>query len=206
LDGKRYYLKFPRTTDHAKNEILSAVLFAAGGGSTLTYHRVFTAVDEFVAGTDFIKLEKSNLMEFSYREQDEAKQDFGLHAWLGNWDIVSHGGNIGVYNGKVISMDFDGGLLYDGEGGPKLDSWNPYSDEWVSMRERTPRSNFYTNISEVQLRSSALRLNGISDDLIYRLAMKHGPGTKAQRAELSTMLILRKQSILQKSGWKLSQS
>ena len=119
--GEKFYVKKAPTKAHAENEKAAARLYQLAGAKTLDYRDVEGG--EHVA-TEWKKLEKKNISEFTPAERKEAAQDFAIHAWLSNWDAAGLGGdNQGVLNGKTTTLDVGGSLRFRAQGGPKGDKF-----------------------------------------------------------------------------------
>jgi uncharacterized protein len=202
--GNEYYVKKPKSNDHARNEILAAALFGAAGGDTLKYHQVIDG-DKMLVGTNWQTLAKDNLSQLSPEERKQAKKDFALHAWLANWDAAGlTGDNLGVtQDGKVIPLDFGGSLLYRAQGSPKGHLFDTTAPEWETLRDpnkNAKAASLYGDMTPEELKESADRLKGITDDHIYDLVMQYGPGSVPEKQSLADKMVARKKAILEKAN------
>lgn len=204
-NGNEYYVKQPKSNDHAKNEILAASLFAAAGGNTLNYHQIVDGGKMYV-GTDWKPLEKNNMSQLLPSQLAEARKDFAVHAWLANWDATGlTGDNIGVVDGKVMPLDFGGSLLYRAQGGEKGHLFNSDATEWNTLRDpsKNPKAaSLYGSMTPEQLKESAKRLENISYDTIKSLVQQYGPGDQDAKTSMIVKLVQRKEAILQKANQK----
>lgn len=198
-EGNKFYIKQPADNDHTKNELLAAALFGAAGGNTLKYHQVVDGSKLYV-GTDWQNLKASNVSQLTSAQRAEARKDFALNAWLANWDVAGTGGdNIGVTDdGKVVPLDFGGSLLYRAKGAPKGGAFGSSVNEWNSLRDPSVNKDtaaLYADMTESELKESAARVAGISDDKIREMVQQYGPGDVQARQALANKLIARKQDV-----------
>jgi 8-oxo-dGTP pyrophosphatase MutT (NUDIX family) len=181
--GNKFYVKRPQSKDHVKNELAAARLYQLAGVNTLNYREVKGG--NHVA-TELVKLDKNNVSKLTPAERAEATKDFGIHAWLSNYDAVGTGGdNQGVVGGKVTTLDVGGALKYRAQGAPKA-WWGPKVGEIDSMRD--PKINhdgakLFGKMTDAEIKQSVERVTSISDAAIQQAA-----GDKA----LGDMLIKRK--------------
>ena len=115
------------------DECAAARLYQLAGAATLPYRDVEGG--QHVA-TEWRKLEKKNISEFTPAERKEAAKDFAIHAWLSNWDAAGMGGdNQGVLDGKTTTLDVGGSLRFRAQGGPKGNAFGDKVIEWDSRSE-----------------------------------------------------------------------
>jgi hypothetical protein len=203
-DGKEYYVKIPKSDDHAKNEMLAAALFGAAGGNTLVYHPVNTPDGKLAVGTEKEKLDKDNISQLSPAEKQQAQRDFALHAWLANWDAAGlTGDNVGTVGNTVLPLDFGGSLLYRAQGAPKGAAFGNQADEWTTLRNssKNPSSaKLYGDMTKEQLLESAQRLGSISNQDIVDLVNRFGPGDLKAKVELAQKLAERRNNVMQQAA------
>lgn len=191
--GAKYYIKKPGSKAHVQNERTAAALYQLAGAKTLDYRDVEGG--EHVA-TEWKKLEKKNIAEFTPAERKEAAKDFAIHAWLSNWDAAGTGGdNQGVLGGKTTTLDVGGSLRFRAQGGPKGGAFGDKVTEWDSMRNKgmsPDAARLFAPMSESELRASVERVAAIPDAKI-RAAV-------GDDKELADRLIARKKDLAGKVG------
>jgi hypothetical protein len=202
-DGKEYYVKFQKSEDHAKNELLAASLFAAAGGNTLVYHPVSDPEGKPATATELEKLSKDNVSQLSPEQRKLAQRDFALHVWLANWDAAGlTGDNVGTVGNTVLPLDFGGSLLYRAQGAPKGAAFGNQADEWTSLRSSSKNpsaAKLYGSMTKEQLLESAQRLGSIRNDDIISLVDQYGPGDTMAKAALAEKLAKRRNSVMQQA-------
>ena len=198
-DGKVYYIKQPEDVAHARNELLAARLFGLAGGDTLKYHQVVDGHKLYV-GTDMAPLEANNVSQLTAEQRAQAKRDFALHAWLANWDAVGlSGDNIGVVDGKVVSLDFGGSLMYRAKGSPKGSAFDDKASEFSTLRDKGKNPTaaaLYGDMTDAELQDSAKRLDNVSSEFIRDAVTAYAPGDATQKQGLADKLIARRDSII----------
>jgi hypothetical protein len=204
-DGKEYYVKIPKSDDHAKNEMLAAALFGAAGGNSLIYHPVTTPDGKLAVGTEKEKLDKNNVSQLSPAQKQQAQRDFALHAWLANWDAAGlSGDNIGTVGNTVLPLDFGGSLLYRAQGAPKGEAFGNAATEFESLRNPSKNpsaAKLYGDMTKEQLLESAQRLGSITNEDIKNLVDKFGPGQyQVDKDELAQKLAFRRNSVMQQAA------
>lgn len=191
-DGNKFYVKKPKTKEHVANEKAAARLYQLAGVNTLDY--VDAGPDHVV--TRWEQLDKNRISKMTDEERKAATKDFGVHAWLSNWDAAGTGGdNQGVRNGEPVTLDVGGSLRYRAQGGPKGSAFGKKVSEIDTMRDpgKSPdAAKLYGKMSDADLKESVSRVTNIPDAKI-RAAV--GDDT-----ELADILIARKQDLAKRFG------
>jgi 8-oxo-dGTP pyrophosphatase MutT (NUDIX family) len=201
LEGKKYYVKHLKTAQHVANELLAADLLAKAGGGTLKYHAVHgDGPFKNSIGTDYENLQKDNVEKLSLNEKKQAQSDFALNAWLANWDAAGTGGdNVGVLNGKALTLDVGGALLYRAMGDPKGSAFGNDPTEWSTLRD--PAKNYdahklYGDMTNEELKASVDKLNNITNKDIVDAVHTYFDANSAVATELTDKLIARRDKLL----------
>lgn len=166
-NGQRYYVKELESPILARNERIAAKLYQLAGAPTLTY---IPTVEPNQVATLWEKLDKQNLAQFSENERRQAQQWFAVHAWTANWDALGlHGDNQGVLNGKVLTIDIGGALLFRACGDPKGKAFSDDVNEIDTLRTQQDNRHAYElfgSMSELQLIDALARVSRIADEAI----------------------------------------
>jgi 8-oxo-dGTP pyrophosphatase MutT (NUDIX family)/biotin operon repressor len=198
-DGTKYYVKVPKTTAHAKNELLAAALYSYAGGHGPDYAPVDAGNGKLGVGSKLVPLQAKQLKDLSPEARKLAKEDFALHAWLANWDAVGlTGDNVGQANGKPVFLDLGGALLYRAQGGPKGAAFNDQATEWDTLRDpqkNAQSASLFKDMTPEELKASAKKLENITPDEIKKLVEANDPGND----KLAQTLEARRQAILKKA-------
>lgn len=198
-DGVEWYCKFPKDDDIAKSEVLAANLYGLAG----------------VTGQDAKLVSKGGKLGVASRWEDVkkasspaalaavdgVKSGFAVDAWLGNWDVVGMGlDNLQIgADGNAIRVDAGGSLEYRAQGGKK--AFGNVVTEIESLRD--PNINphaaaVFGDMTTADITASVKKVAAVSDDDIYDMVMKHGPGSHEHKAKLIETLIERKKDLLAK--------
>ncbi len=203
--GERFYVKHPKSTDHARNELLAGALYGLAGSNTLDYHPV-TGGESLGVATKLKALKTDNVSQLTPAQRRAAQYDFAVHAWLANWDATGlTGDNLGTdEDGKVVNLDLGGSLLYRAQGSPKGSAFDNTASEWETLRSgKNPEAQkLFGDMTPEQLKQSADRLKSISDEDVKTIVAKQGPGDPGARAVLAQKLIARKAAIVAKGNKK----
>jgi hypothetical protein len=196
--------------DRAKNEVLASHLMLAAGVGAPDM-KLVELEGKFGGGlgvaSKMVEGATSLLGGPNDIEKAIIKKDFAVHAWLANYDVLGMGyDNTVIKDGKAINIDPGGALLFRAQGLPKdlaahggvLD---PKAPEFETMRKNTSEQvSVFGSMTNYQLRTSAQRLENISDDTIRKLVNTYGPGDAAFKTKLAENLIERKQAIVAKAN------
>ncbi len=214
-DGSKYLVKGSNGAldpDRAKNEVLASKLLQATGAGAPDQHVVdlngehgggLGVASKWIDGGKSLDLKNAAHI-------NAAREDFAAHAWLGNYDVVglSHD-NIHIVDGKAVNIDPGGALLYRAQGAKKYaDGKLPHSViEWDSLRGKTAGApanpaawSVFGGMTQSQLKESAEKLKGMTDEKIGSLVDTYGPGDAAGKSDLTKALIARRDDILKKAG------
>ena len=198
-NGQRYYVKELESPILARNELVAAKLYQLTGAPTLTY---IPTVEPNQVATLWEKLDKQNLAHFSEDERRQAQQWFAVHAWTANWDALGlHGDNQGVLNGKVLTIDIGGALLFRACGDPKGKAFSDDVNEIDTLRTQQDNRHAYElfgSISKFQLIDALARVSRIADEAIINTILLNDGSEK-----LATKMVNRKHfitALLLKSG------
>ncbi len=199
LGGKKYYVKKPKSTAHAKSEVLAARLTDLAGGGVVKYHLAENGGEAAIA-TEWEEGNTPFGPDSPAHLQQAAQKDFATHAWLGNWDSIGTGNDNTVIdkNGELKLVDTGGALEYRAMGEPKGDLWNDNADEVHTMRDpsKNPFSaKIYGKMSNSQLIESAKKVTSLTDQQITDVVDAHGPGNLADKMGMKLRLKKRRDSI-----------
>jgi SPP1 gp7 family putative phage head morphogenesis protein len=197
----------------AKNEVLASELMRTLDKGLAPEMRLVDLEGQYGGGLGVmskmldepvVKFNKNNAAHLA-----AAQEDFALHAWLGNWDVVGASfDNLVMKNGKAVNIDPGGALLFRAQGVPKGEfEFDDLVSEWNSMRKAHKNPNaaaVYGSMTDEQLIASAKRLMVMTDEKIDELVDAFGPGdTVMSNAKFKKTLKLRRDDILQNVGLKM---
>lgn len=196
--GKKWYIKFPASEDHAKNELLAAKLYKMAGVAAPRLKLVTKDGKVGIASAYVDGLTQGSGAALA--KAPGARAGFGADAWLANWDSVGLNNDnllLGP-DGNAVRIDVGGSLLYRAQGGPKGAAFGDSVTEADSLRD--PKTNpktaaVFGGMSPQELRDSVVRVLAIPDDAIKAAVDKFGPGDQAEKDALVAKLIARRQDL-----------
>lgn len=201
--GGKWYVKFPKTDAHAKNELLAAKFYEMLGvaGPKL---KLVAKDGKIGVASKWVEGTKQAAPE-TLKALDGALSNFAIDAWLANWDVVGTGyDNLKVGpDGKAIRIDAGGSLLYRAQGEPKGAAFGDEVAELGSLVD--PGKNGYSaavfsGITKDQMLPGLKQLAKLKPSQIETLVDKIGPGSGAEKAALAKKLIARRAHILAHYG------
>ena len=202
-DGNRWYVKKPRTTDMARNEVLAAKLYALAGvkvpdtelgqidGSACVASRV-------IEGGEKIPYEVTNPAQSARNVAALSGVHAGFVAdcWLANWDNTGMTfDNILAVDGEGYRIDFGGALQYRALGQSKGDAFGDRVDEINTLRDKNinPASaDVFKNITGEALLSGANRIANIPAGHIEQVVRAYGPPGEAENTRLLQKILNRR--------------
>lgn len=198
-NGQEWYVKFPQTEDHCKNELLASKLYKAAGVEVpmlkLVSHGGKVGIaSKVVPGVSKVGADIKNA--------PGALEGFAADAWLGNYDSVGTGYDnlLKTKEGKAIRIDVGGSLLYRAQGAKKTDFGDEVA-EIDGMRDKAKNSYgaaVFSGISKSKLDESVASVLEIPDDVIGQIVGKFGPGDDAAKKALAAKLVARKADLAKK--------
>ena len=134
-------------------------------------------------------------------ERKSAQSDFAINAWLANWDAAGTGGdNTGILNGKPVTLDVGGALLFRAKGAPKGALFGDTPNEWGTLRDPSKNpdaAKLYGDMTPQDMKASAAKLNNISNQDIHDAISNHFDVGDPVAVELADKLIARRDKLLQ---------
>lgn len=199
-NGQEWYVKFPATEDHCKNELLASKLYKAAGVEVPTLRLVSKGGKVGIASKIVPGVTKVGA---DIKNAPGALEGFAVDAWLGNYDSVGTGYDnlLKTNEGKAIRIDVGGSLLYRAQGAPKGDMFGNEVDEIDGMRDKAKNSYgaaVFSGISKSKLDESVASVLEIPDDVIGQIVGKFGPGDDAAKKALAAKLVARKADLAKK--------
>lgn len=191
--GKQWYIKFPKTEDHAKNEILAAQLYKMVGiaGPKLKIVKQNGKVGIASAWQDGLTVDAKGI-----GSAPGTMEGFGMDAWLANWDVAGLGFDniLKDKDGKAVRIDVGGSLLYRAMGEDKKGFGNtvPEVDSLLNPSMNDKASALFKGITKAQMNASIATVLVIPDHIIEDAVKKFGPGDDAAKKALADKLIARK--------------
>ena len=200
IDGQDYYIKAPRTDDHAKNELLGIRLYQMLGIETPDVN--FIRITGKIGDETF-----DNKLGISSKIIDDMVEDgaqlasgkikgvadgFGADAWLANWDVVGLSyDNLKILNGRAIRIEAGGALRYRARGSLKS-PWNSDVPEIDSLRQIDQNAEVFSGLSEAQIVESVRKVTNTSDQSIREVVESvYGAGDDIGEELISTLLARR---------------
>lgn len=207
--GAEYYVKTPKTADHARNEMLAAKLYQLAdvpvADIKLSQHGGKDAiVSPIVEGKVLNKY-----WESEYDQIKGLRENFPVDVWLGNYDAVGTGKDNVIIdkNGTAHRIDMGGALRYRAQGKLKDKFTGDISKDMAGMQD--PNVNWdaaeiFGGAKADEFKPAAQRVANITDDQIREMVSKYGPLHQSQKAvdNLANTLMERRDAVAEAFGVK----
>jgi SPP1 gp7 family putative phage head morphogenesis protein len=195
-DGEKWYVKAPKTDDHARNEVLANRLYERAGVKVPHVELADLSVDSPFPGKTGLGI-KSKIVDGDRdlqskvlkSESFKAKlyENFAVDAWLGNWDVVGLGyDNVITTKGdEPLRIDAGGSLLFRAKGIPKGSAFGDKVVEIDTLRNYSVNSqaaNVFSGVTDDDIRKGVAKIEAIQPAEIDALVDDAGfKGKTAQR-------------------------
>lgn len=198
--GQKWYVKTPKSEDHARSELLASKLYEAAGVKAAQLKAVtvggkLSLASKWEDGTQ-------KVAAGSHAGLDGARDGFAVDAWLANWDALGvDNTNIQAVGGKASRIDVGGSLGFRAQGAPKGDAFGTTVGELQTMRDPKKAAQaaaVFGGMSDADVAKSIAKVTALSDEAIGKLVQQHGPGDQAAKNALALKLIKRKEFL---AGW-----
>jgi hypothetical protein len=199
--GKKWYIKFPETEDHAQNELLASQLYKMAGIAAPNLKLVSKDGKVGIASEFIDDLHAGSGKQLAGAAG--AKQGFMADAWLANWDVTGLANDNMLLDkeGKAVRVDVGGALLYRAQGAPKGSAFGDSVSEIETLADPSKNPNsaaVFNGMTKEELDKSAIAVLSIPDSVILKAVEMWGPGGPAEKVKLGAMLLARKQTIAAK--------
>jgi len=207
---------------HAKSEVLASKLAQATGLPAVECRLVrlngvpgHPELDgKLAVASKKVPLTPVNLkakMKSSPAFKKDVYDNFALHAWLANWDVVglAYDNLVLGPDGHALCIDLGGSLQYHAQGKLKKDTSSTYFantvTEWDNFQTGASNAHvaaeIFSPITDEERINSAVKVMAIQDDLIRALVEKWGPGDAANKKLVADTLIARKYYIIDQAKY-----
>lgn len=192
VNGKKFYVKTAKSTQHASNEIAASALYRLAG---VDVPQVLAAKGAPGLGSglqtmsELVPNAKSDL---GVKLNDPAylkkiQDSFAVDAWLANWDVAGLGFDniVTDANGDPHRIDVGGALLFRAQGAPKGTAFGDEVPEIDTLRDpvKNPKSaKLFAGMTDAEIAQSVTKVTAISDDQIDKIVSQAGlPSSVAAR-------------------------
>lgn len=201
-DGNQYAVKFLKSEDHAKNEVLASRLYSRAGVDIPLQELVTLNGKTGLASPMLPDTQgdlSSKLNDKAYL--DKIRDGFAADAWLANWDVagLNYDNILTDKDGDPVRIDPGGSLLYRAQGSPKGEAFGDVVGEWGTLRTSPQGKNVFGQMSDGQAKASAENLADITDADIDELVDSVG-FDDAKANKLKSTLKARRDDIFKKAG------
>lgn len=194
--GKEWYVKFSKSEAHAKNEVTAAKLYELAGAGVPAYELV-KSKQGMATASAWLTHSSQKFDPSNPQHKEAACENFGIHAWLGNWDAIGHTYDNQTYvdgpNGpQLLTIDTGGSMLFRALGKPKK-----FTDEVDELKDMvsskfTQAHAVFGGMTPEQKLKSYQKVLAVSADGIKAIVDKFGPGDEAGKQKLLATLLARK--------------
>jgi len=207
-DGRRYYVKSPRSQSHAENEVLASAFYEMLGVPAARVRLGREDGDTRIVST---LIEDADTGDFEFRVDggdteylDKVRQGFVADAWLANWDSVGlvYDNIVTDGNGDPVRLDPGGSLMYRARGAEKGSAFGNNVTELDTLRDpdlNPQAASVFGDIDDATLQAAAKRLRDITPSQIDE-TVDSIVSDPDDAALLKERLKARRQSILDRFG------
>lgn len=202
-NGVQWYVKTPKSEEHARNEVLAAKLYRAAGVEVpdvelVRHNGVVAVASRIVDGA-----RASQALLTGAVKPDGLYQGFAVDAWLGNWDVVgaTYDNLLVLGDGgaaRVLRVDTGGALRFRAQGAPKAEAFGPTVGEVSSLRwgSNNPQSvAVFGSLQDRELLASMDRVLATPTKAVTDAVRRFGPRDPGERAALEKVLLARRDDI-----------
>ncbi len=202
--GNEYYVKIPKSEDHARNEVAASALYEA---ADLDVGRVYFGRNgdgDLVLVSPIISAVDGELGEFINDEgvPESAWDGFAVDAWLNNWDAVGLTyDNMLVKDGKVFRIDPGGSLFYRAQGAEK----GLPDDVTLIESLRNPDVNqqsarVFGGMTDEDIRDSVRKLEALTPERISEVVDEIYADDPGRGSEVKEKLLARREWLIDNYG------
>lgn len=198
--GTKFFVKMVGELE-AHNEVLTSQLYKLAG---VNVPKTYMAVHDGKIGVaSRVSDQAEQLGKTNAVELPGLVDNFVIDAWLGNRDVIGlEFDNIMVeetpLGARVLRLDFGGALTF--RAGGKTKEFIEKVSEVTTMRDKKaahrPAVQVFGGLSDADVARQATRLQDISDSDIFQVVQRYGMNNPSERAELSRILIARRNDIV----------
>jgi hypothetical protein len=204
-DGSRYYVKFSKSSDHARNEVLADTLYKMAGVDTANLQLLDLGDGKLGTASPIMENAKQDLSSKMKSKSylDKIREGFAADAWLANWDVagLAYDNIVTDAGGKPVRIDPGGALLFRAMGSPKGGAFTAKAGEWDTLRSSTSpqASKLFKDMTPEQLATSAQSVTSVSDQDIDDAVDAMG-FSAARATELKSKLKSRRDDISERAA------
>lgn len=205
-NGDRWMVKFPQTSDHARNEVLAANLTKLAGIEMVDMQLVDPGTGKLGVASPMLDISSNlkNKVTSDPEYKKKVQEGFALDAWIANWDVVGLDfDNIVTDNatGEPVRVDPGGALLYRAMGSPKGNAFGNKVGEWDTLRDGSNYNTAYVfgDMTDEQLAASAKLVEDITPDEIAEQVEAMGFDAATEDKLIDT-LIARREDVIKRAA------
>lgn len=202
-EGDRWYCKFPKTTDHARNEVLAAKLYEAVD-VRVPETRLISCKGGIGVASRYIPRLEADPEALKDGAVDGVADGFAVDCWLANWDSVGlvYDNMLVDDGGQAVRLDPGGALLFRAQGAPKGEAFGDEVGELQTLRSslNPEAQSVFGPLEREEILEGARRVVALPDERIKGLVFRYGPGNDPQRKALAEKLIRRRDDLARKLG------
>ena len=198
--GNEFYTKHSKSDNHAKNENLANHLYRHLGVPVPDTDLITHSNGKLGTAAPMMHIKPFNPNNKEHIQ--EIGKHFAAHAFLANWDAVGMENDNQVLSHKgMTTVDAGGALNYRAQGGPKGEAFGNEVKEWDSLRHNDQTSGrIFGQMKPHEMIHSAKAVANLKNNTIHDLVHEHGPGSDADKHEMTKKLINRKADIIGKAN------
>lgn len=168
--GKKWYLKFPSSEAHARNEVLAARLYGMAGVEVPELRFVKDANGRLGVASPIVDGAVKDSYALMHEKLEGVHEGFAADAWLANWDSVGTGyDNMLRVGNRAVRIDTGGAMLFRAQGAPKGAAFGDVVSELDSLKDASINSyaaKVFKKTTLTQTRAGVKKILQITDDQI----------------------------------------
>jgi hypothetical protein len=192
--GQKWYVKFPKTEEHARNEQLTNELYRLTGANVP--HTMIVKQGDKIGIASHMLPEHMTTMDKASPEAQKLlhpglHEHFATDAWLANRDVLGlTNDNIMYHPGtnQTVRIDQGGGLHFRAQGEPKTD-FGGHVSEWDYMLNKGKAKAVFGSMTPEKQVESINRVLDVPGMAIHDAISKYGPKDPAKANDLFEKLL-----------------
>lgn len=199
--GEKFYVKTPKSEDHARNEILAAKLYelakvrmpqigsATRQGKPSVYSKIIPGL-------------RQDSKSLTSGTAKGVGAGMGADAWLANWDVIGldYDNLLLDGNNEAVRLDTGGALRYRAMGDPKGKAFGPEVTEMKIFTDPERKAGgVFGKAPPAEIAQGIDNVTQIPDKAIHDLVEQWGPKDESERKKLYQTLLARREDL---KKWK----
>jgi hypothetical protein len=211
-DGVKWYIKTPKTVEHARNEVLAARLYKAAGVENVPEVQLARLNGKAAVASRYQEglVPKKDILQVIHKagavNRSTVMDGFTADAWLANWDVVGlQYDNLLIKKGVggFYRIDTGGALRFRAMGGAKGSAFGPKVvelDTMLAPAKNAQSASTFRTLTYEEFKKGMSGVVNVTQKQIDDLLALYGPTDPIELNALRNTLIARQESIKAQSA------